>query len=322
MISIIIVNWNTRQITINCIKSIIENTVIPYEIIVIDNCSTDGSQEALENIKLVNLIKNDTNVGFAKANNQGMLVAQGDVVLLLNSDTIILGNAINESYRILKSDQTFAMVGCKLLNDDKSLQRSCSFFPSLLTPLLGKQIVSKIRNKYFSFLSTRFDSAYLDEDHDKLLLPDWIMGAFMMVRKEALDQVGMLDEDYFMYDEDMDWCYRFKKKGLAILYNPDSSIIHFGGASSSVVPTKTLIRQVSSRLMFFYKHQGAMASRLYALSSMIGITLEVIIRLMTFRFKTKEHRLVMQMAIIKLFLMGKGLFLPRQTYAKNKLTTK
>lgn len=318
MISIIIVNWNTRRITLKCINSVIENTTIPYEIIVIDNCSTDGSQEALENMSLVKLIKNDANVGFAKANNQGMLVALGDVILLLNSDTIILGNAIDESYRILKSDPSVAMVGCKLLNGDMSLQRSCSFFPSLLTPILGKQIVSKIRNKYFSFLSTRFDSAYLDEDHDKLLFPDWIMGAFMMVRKEAVDQVGMLDEDYFMYDEDMDWCYRFKKRGWAIQYNPDSFIIHLGGASSSVVPTKTLVRHVASKLMYFYKHHGAMASRLYALSSLIGFTLEVIIRLMTFRFKTKEQRLVMQMVLIKLFLMGKGLLLPLQTHSKAK----
>jgi GT2 family glycosyltransferase len=310
MISIIIVNWNTRQITINCINSIVENTIIPYEIIVIDNCSTDGSQEALGKINLIKLIRNDANVGFAKANNQGMLIAQGDVFLLLNSDTIILGNAIEDAYRILKSDPTFAMVGCKLLNEDLTLQRSCSFFPSLLTPILGKQIVSKIRNKYFPFFSTRLDSAYLDEEHDQPLFPDWIMGAFMMVRKEAVDQVGMFDEDYFMYDEDMDWCYRFKKAGWGIHYIPDTAIVHFGGASSSAVPRKTMARHVASTLLFFIKHHGTLACKLYAIVNVIALTIEVLFLLITFRFIGQKRLQILKQLFFKLLLMCKGLFFP------------
>jgi GT2 family glycosyltransferase len=188
--------------------------------------------------------------------------------------------------------------------------------------MLGKQLVSKIRKKYFPFLNARLGSAYLDEEHDKPLSPDWVMGAFMMVRREAVCQVGMLDEDYFMYDEDLDWCYRFKKAGWDIHYTPNSSIIHLGGVSSSVVPKKTLIRQVSSNLMFFRKHHGIMASRLFALTNTIGLIIEVIIRVLLLRFLVREERIALQQLLFKLFLMSKCAFSSVIPFANDALVNK
>jgi len=309
MISIIIVNWNTVNLTTQCIESIRKHCLgFDYEVILVDNASTDGSGEFFSTIPQIRFIQNQHNIGFAKANNIGMKNARGDVLLLLNSDTIILDDSIQRSYHYLLSHSEVAMVGCRLLNEDRTLQRSCSNYPCLLTPILGRHLFVRFMRKAFPDLSFKFASAYLDIDHEFVLSPDWIMGAFMMVRREAIDQVGVLDEDYFMYAEDMDWCYRFKKSGWKIQYIPEPAIVHLGGGSSVAVPRRTLARNTASQLMYFYKHHGLLASRLYALTSIIGLLSELFLRILARILFSTHNKNILRQIPLKIMLMSKGFF--------------
>lgn len=256
-LSIIIVNWNTGQLTAECIRSIQRFTLsINYEIIVVDNCSSDGSQAVLGAMSGVRLIANEENVGFAKANNIGLRSAVGKYFLLLNSDTIIRDDAIGQCLLYLQQHDTVGMVGCTLLNSDLTLQRSCARFPSLLTPLLGREIFSRPISRILPHI-VRFSYAYSAEEHFDELQPDWIMGAFMMVRREAVISAGMLDEDYFMYWEDMDWCYRIRRSGWSIGFLADVAIIHLGGASSNqALGIQTVRRHLTGTFLFVKKHYG------------------------------------------------------------------
>ncbi|MDP9049788.1 MAG: glycosyltransferase family 2 protein [Acidobacteriota bacterium] len=255
-LSIIIVNWNAQIVTRACIDSIVTHLHgLSYEILLVDNGSSDKSAQHLGKSPHTRVIENESNLGFAKANNIGMKQARGRVFLLLNNDTLILDNSIQNTFEFLCSHPEVGMMGCMLLNADRTLQRSCSNFPGILTALLGRQVVIRAFKAIRPQSEFPIGSAYLDEDHQRELRPDWIMGAFMMVRHEAVDGAGMLDEDYFMYAEDMDWCYRIRRAGWDIAYSPAASIIHLGGASSRTVPEATLRRRLASSVLYFRKHR-------------------------------------------------------------------
>ncbi|MDD5327558.1 MAG: glycosyltransferase family 2 protein [Phycisphaerae bacterium] len=272
-VSIIIVNWNTRDLLSGCIASICEQAGdINYEVVVIDNASEDGSAEMVrEKFPQVTLIENRENRGFAAANNRGIVVSKGRYVLLLNPDTVILDGAISKAISFADAHSEAAVVGCKVLNPDKTLQPTCFMFPSILNMLLSSSYLYKIfpRSKFFG----RERMTWWDRNDIREV--DVVTGCFMLVRREAVEQVGMMDERFFMYGEETDWCYRFKLAGWKVIFAPAGEIIHYGGASSEQKRYEMIIQLRKSILLFMRKHKSfptyALASLLIALFFLLRV---------------------------------------------------
>ncbi len=229
MISIVIVNWNTRELLKACLKSIFQQTDKNLiEVIVIDNHSADTSCDMVrEEFTDVILIENDRNTGFASANNQGFQMARGKYVLMLNSDTEILDNALEKVLSYAEHNENVGIIGCKLLYPDLRFQNSCFRFPGLLSILLSGTYLSQIFKKSPVFNQDR----YGNQEWFKERNVDCVMGSFLFIQKKLLDQVGFLDTDFFMYGEEADLCYRVKKAGYQIRYYPDTHSIHVWGGS-------------------------------------------------------------------------------------------
>ncbi len=253
-VSIIIVNWNTQQIICDCLRSIYSQPgKNNCEVIVIDNASSDDSVEVFKrDFPNVILIENNDNRGFAAANNQGIKIAKGKYVLLLNSDTIVLDKAIEKVVDFTDMYPEVAVVGCRVLNPDKTLQRSCFMYDSLLNMFLSSSYLHKLFPKSRFFGRQWMTWCNFDEE----ISVEAIKGCFMLVRRAAIDQVGLMDEEFFMYAEEADWCYRFRLAGWDIRFAPVGEIIHFGGQSTAQVSGKMLIELRLSILKFIQKHHG------------------------------------------------------------------
>lgn len=272
-LSIIIINWNTKELLKNCLKSACENTHgIDYEIFVVDNASSDGSAEMVEKeFPQVKLIKNKENVGFAKANNQAIQKSNGNYILLLNPDTIVLPGALAQMVEFMNENSRVGALGPKLLNSDESLQPSCRSFPSLSTALFEETLLNRVFPK--NRIIGKYKMGYWE--HNDIREVDQPMGSALMVRREVIDQVGLLDEQFYMYYEEVDWCYRIKKQGWKIYFLPQAQIIHHGGASSGKVGSKSLIETYRSMYRFFKKHRGAFSVVLLKIIVEIGFIMKI-----------------------------------------------
>lgn len=262
--SIIIVNWNTKHLLQKCLCSIQRNTSgISYEIIVSDNASKDGSQEMVsKEFPEVKLIKNDSNLGFAKANNIGIREAKGVYILLLNSDTEVQGDVLRRSIEFFNTDdEKTGILGCKLRNPDGTLQPSCFNFVTISRIFTVK--VSRALD-IESFMPNRLLLAYNNWQHDHERKVDYVKGAFMMIRSKLIDEVGLLDEDYFMYGEEADFCYRANISGWVTKFVPLESVIHYGGGSAKNKPSiKTKKERFISRYHFFNKNYGKIYANIH-----------------------------------------------------------
>lgn len=253
-LSIVIVNWNTRDLLAQCLESVAEETMTiqpaNVETFVVDNASTDGSVAMVrERFPWVDVIENPSNVGFARANNQAIQRAAGEHLLLLNSDAIICSGTIQKLLVVAKENQSTGAVGPTLLNADRSFQASYGRFPTIAACFI--QLLGLARWVYGPY----FPSAE-PEKLPVLRAVDWIGGACILVRRRAIEQVGMLDEAIFMYAEEMDWCYRLWQAGWSVLYCPLASVVHFGGGSSQAVRPWVLARQWKALIYFMTKHHG------------------------------------------------------------------
>jgi len=253
-VSIIVVSWNTREILRDCLRSIYEQAGdVSFEIIVVDNGSTDGSAEMVAaRFTAVQLIANPENRGFAAANNQGMALARGRYVLLLNSDTIVLNGAIAKSVAFADAHVGAAVVGCRVWNAERVVQNSCFLFPSALNLMLFATYGYKL------FPKSRFWGREMMTywDHREVRPVDVVSGCYMLVRRAVIEQVGMMDEAFFIYAEETDWCYRFRQAGWQVLFFPAASIIHLGGASSCQVEAQMKLQAAGGILYFLKKHQS------------------------------------------------------------------
>jgi len=195
-VSVVIVNWNTRDILRDCLRSVYENAgEIDFDVIVVDNASTDGSVEMVRReFDKVRLIANSENRGFAAANNQGMEVAAGRYMLLLNSDTIVLDGAIAKTAAFADAHPEAAVVGCRVLNRDRSLQPTCFMYPSALNLLLAATYMNKFFPQSHFFGRERMTWWKRDDVREV----EVVTGCFMLVRREAIDEVGMMDDGFFM----------------------------------------------------------------------------------------------------------------------------
>ena len=255
-LSIITVNYKSADHLIECLRSIKENLKnLEYEIIVIDNASGDRSvgkiQAAFSDIVL---IENKTNLGFSKANNQGIRRSRGRYILLLNNDTVVLPNALEAMVGVLKRSADIGIVGCRLLNPDKTPQQS---FGSA-AGFIGDLLQSTFSNTLFANSSNPIVEKILARLHRSGKKVGWVCGACMLCRRDSLEETGLLDENFFMYKEDMDLCISFRKKNWGIYYTPDAPIIHHLGASVSAKPFETAIEYRKSQLYFYKKHYGWM----------------------------------------------------------------
>jgi hypothetical protein len=234
---------------INCLNSVYKTVKdVDYKICVVDNNSTDGSQEAIrKHFPEVDLIENRTNTGFAHANNQALKIMQSRFTVLLNSDTILQEEAIKNLLTFMNGSPEAGIAGVQLLNDDGSKQNSIDNFPSLETEIFNKSILRLLfPNKYPS----------KGRSYTSPIEVDSVIGACMMVRKEAMEEVGVLDEDYFIFLEETDWCFRMQKKGWKVYHVPDARVIHSSGYSKKKNPWESQIEYYKSLYMFFRKNRG------------------------------------------------------------------
>lgn len=270
-VSILIVNYNTSELLINCIKSIYKQTsFIEFEIIVVDNHSSDDSvSKVRKDFPNVKVIENNQNIGFAKANNQAINESTGEVILLLNSDTIVLDGAIEKSFRFFKDHPDAGVVGCKLMNPDRSLQPSCRSFPSLLNYLSESFFLYKLFPK--SQIFGRPFMTFLD--YKNIVKVDVVTGAFMMIKRDVLDHVGLLDDGFFMYSEETDFCYRVRKNGWQIYYYPGAQIIHIRGGTSEQLAAQMFLELHKSQIRFCFKHHPGWYAHIEKVMIFTGVLL-------------------------------------------------
>jgi len=255
MLSIIIANWNTRELLRKCLQSIFNNTKIELEVIVIDNGSSDDSVEMIKkDFPPVELIENKENTGFVFANNQGMEASRGDFVLLLNSDTEVLPGGLDTMVEWLKNKPEVGVVGCRLRNVDRSQQLSVRRDPSLLNQII---ILTKFHN-FFPSLVKKY--ILFDFDYDREQEVEQVMGAFMLIRREVIEKIGVLDKNIFSWFEDVDYCDRARAAGWKIYYTPAAEIIHLKGQSfTKQLPFAKQKVLNKSLLYYFRKHHGFFA---------------------------------------------------------------
>ena len=263
-LTIVIVNWNVRDLLRRCLTSVLdaENPIPNLEIVVVDNASTDGSQEMVRaEFPSVRLVANDENRGFTAANNQGLALGRGRHLLLLNPDTEVVGDALATMVRYMDAHPEVGALGPQLLYPDGSRQPSRRRFPTFATALVESTVIqqwwpdNRILRRY-----------YMDDTNDGAIQPvDWVVGACLFTRREAYRQVGGLDEGFFMYSEELDWCRRCKAAGWEIVYLPTATIIHHEGKSSEQVVPARHIHFQSSKVRYFQKHHGAFQAEILRL---------------------------------------------------------
>ncbi len=256
-LSIVIVNWNTRDLLAQCLQSVYETVrELEFEVFVVDNASSDGSTTMVKKeFPQVKLIENNENVGFARANNQAIAQSQGRYVLLLNSDTLVLPGAIDRVVAFMDQHWEVGAAGCAVLNPDGTLQLSHKTAFSI-----GNELV------YATFLG-RFVAQRMPFPKDVLqhgqkpfvseyLAVDAVSGAFLLVRREVMDEVGLLDERFFIYSEDDDWCFRIRQAGWQICYLLNVRIIHYGGQSTRQESAEMFLQLYKNRFLFYRKNYG------------------------------------------------------------------
>ncbi|MBZ4687992.1 MAG: glycosyl transferase family 2 [Clostridiales bacterium] len=283
-LSVIIVSYNNKKLLKQTIDSIYDTRQnINFEIIVVDNKSTDGSVELIkQNYNQVKLIENKNNLGFSKANNIGIKQSKGRYILLLNSDTIVTDNCFEKCIKYMKQHPDIGALGCKVVLPDGKLDPACKrSFPTPEVSFYRMTGLSKLFPKSKRF--GKYNLTYLDED--EIHEVDCLVGAFMMVKRETIEQVGLLDEDFFMYGEDIDWCYRIKNAGWKIVYYPEAQIIHYKGGSSDKKNPKLIYEFYRSMYLFYNKHYKDKYSFLTTLLVYSGIGTILALKLVLNAFK-------------------------------------
>ncbi len=252
-LSIVIVSFNTRVLLARCLEAVYAADVSSLEVMVVDNASRDDSAQMVrEHFPSAHVIQNETNRGFAAATNQGLRLARGRYALLLNSDTKVPQDAFTRMMAFVDQHPMVGVLGPQLLNSDGTLQRTAKRFPGPASALFGRKSILTCW-----FPNNPFSRAYLlelDETRREPFEADCISGACLLVRREVLEQVGLLDEQFFMYWEDNDWCYRIKAAGWQIYALPTVQVVHYEGQSSRERPARRIIAFHASVYRYVCKH--------------------------------------------------------------------
>ena len=251
-LSILIVSWNTKALLQACLEKLqAEVANLECEVFLVDNASADGSADMVRTaFPWVRLIANDTNRGFAAANNQALSQTTGEYILLLNPDTEVYPGSIHTLLQFMKEHPRAGVVAPQLINSDGSVQRSCRQFPTfwgMTYELLGF-------SRLFPNVQKFREYKMLDWDHTGERQVDQPEGACLLLRREVIDQIGTLDEGYFMLFEEVDWCYRIKNAGWEIWFTPAAKVLHHYGQSIKQAKTRMILSSHRGMYRFWHKH--------------------------------------------------------------------
>ena len=278
-LSVILLNYNTRELTRKCLASIFASkTNYSFEVIVADNGSKDESVEMIrKDFPQVKVIENNANLGFSKGNNVAIKQANGRLVLLLNTDTEIRPDALDVSIKYFDEHPDVGILGAKVLLPDGSLDKACR---------------RRFPNPWNSFLRLfglkKFSNYNINSPIDQTIEIDAVMGAYLMIRRSVIDKIGLLDEDYFMYGEDLDWCWEAKQAGYKVVYYPKAEITHYKYGSSQLIPFKTIRMAHDAMKIFYQKHYAEQYNWLFNQIVYLGISLRMYLVLVVNIFRNKK----------------------------------
>ena len=287
-LSFVIVNRNTERLLVDCIGSILKNKTadeFDCEIWLVDNGSSDRSVETVRRLfPAVKIIEAGRNLGFAKANNLALSRALGRYAVLLNTDAALTPDSVKEALSFMDGQKDAAVLGAQLLNADGSRQNSVANTPCLLTELANK-----------SLLRLLFPHRYPGKEKE---LPgpaevESVIGAFMAVRMQAIEDAGPMDEDYFFFLEETDWCFRFREKGWKVYHHPGVRVFHLQGQSAGENPEGARIEYWRSRYLFFRKHRSLFAKAVLRTGLFLKLIIDFTLKLLeniAFAFSSKKRR--------------------------------
>jgi N-acetylglucosaminyl-diphospho-decaprenol L-rhamnosyltransferase len=307
-LSIIIVSWNVIDLLMDCLDSILENSIMlmtpreermRFEVIVVDSASEDDTVDKIrKHFTRVKLFPQTENVGFVRGNNIGIKEAKGRYILLLNPDTVVLGNALKDMVDYMEDNADVGIVGPYTLNTNGTVQPTRRRFPTIKTAFFESTWLQpfapeSLLNHYY--VRDLPDLAIIDVD--------WVQGSAMMIRKEVFDQIGLLDPGYVMYSEELDFCRRAKDDNWRVVYHCCSQIIHHGGKSSEQISVQKHIWFQQSKLRYFHKYHGwmvAQALRIFLLASYSWqIILELIKTILLQKWSMRRKRIADYLRVIR-----------------------
>jgi len=275
-LAIIIVNYNTEKELKDCLFSVYDNNLnMPFEIFVVDNNSRDKSVDMIKNnFPEVKLIENDRNLGFAKANNKAIKISLAPYILLLNPDIVLKKDSLSKMVSFMEENPKIGILGCKLVNQKNELLPSCEKFPGIMGEFLQNIYLDKIIRSHYLMKNITLSKW----KHDERKSVDWITGACFMMRKTMLEDIGLMDERYFLYYEDVDLCYRAKKHGWEVYFMPEAEVIHYQGRSSRANLDKTIAISYWSKFFFYKKYYSLGTYNFLKFINYIGLILRIITR--------------------------------------------
>jgi GT2 family glycosyltransferase len=252
-LSVVIVSYNAREYLRRCLRSLLEHTRgLEYEVVVVDNASQDGSADMVaEEFPSVRLLRQPTNAGLSTALNQGIRLSSGEMTVLLNPDVELRDNPFPLMARYLRDHPDVGILGPRILDDDGALQLSCRRFPSFSVVFFNRySLLTRL------FPRNPFSTRYLmtDFDHGVTAEVDWLSLACWMAPRRLFDEVGLLDEGYFLYNEDVDFCQRVHRAGRKAVYFPEVSVVHRIGGSTSTLPNRSVIERHRSMWRYYRKY--------------------------------------------------------------------
>ncbi len=285
-----IVNHNNRELLRQCLRSVLENSGrMRTEVFVVENASADGSSQMVKKeFPGVKLIANGEPMGFSANHNQVLRQASARYVLVLNDDTVVLAGALDRMVEFMDDNPRAGAVGCKILDEHGAVQHSCFDFYSLRSVFLD----------YCLFPGRFKQDRLLGISDPQGAEVDWVLGACILLRREALEEVGLLDESLFMYSEEVDWCFRAKQKGWQVLFVPDAEVIHYGGQSTKHQAEKMFLQLCRSRYLFFGKHYGRLHSLGLRTAIIIGTLWNTVFLFFRFIFgRLERNELIMKLGM-------------------------
>jgi hypothetical protein len=247
---------------------------------VVDNASHDGSLEAISSeFPEVITIKNASNLGFSKANNEGIKIAKGDYILLLNNDTLLDSGNFNNLINYMQEKNDVGILGCRINNSDGSLQLSCYRFPSIRNLINHNLFISKLLPNSSIF------GDYRNWNHNEIKEVDFVIGAFFLVKRSIFDGIGLLDEDFFLNAEETEFCLRAKKAGFKTVFHPGYTIIHLGGKAKADMPKESLIAHIRGGDLLIKKHHNIVYYFVYKIISLSTSIIRLICAYLVCLFK-------------------------------------
>jgi GT2 family glycosyltransferase len=275
LVSIVIVVWNAKKYVIECLESLREHCRNSCnQVIVVDNASSDGTPELIaEMFPEFTLIRNSENLGFAKANNIGIAHSSGDYLCLVNSDVKFTSDCISPMLRYMAENPQVGILGPKMLSPEGLVWRSTMRFPTVWNQFcraLGLDVAFKKSRRFGGLLM-------FDFDHETTAPVEVLNGWFVLVRRSAFDRVGPLDPRFFMYGEDVDWCYRFRQSGEEVVFFAGAEAIHYGGASSANAPVHFYLEMCRANWQYWQKHNGRLSQIAFLITVAINNSLRVVV---------------------------------------------